>query len=163
ELEITDAIQKLLDMGKTVQSHILEGWWLDTGKKDDILEANRVVLDDFLKRDVKGKVDSQSQILGRVELGRGAKVENSTLRGPISIAEGCQIKNSFVGPYTSIGRGTVVDASSIEHSVILENCHVQGIDRLSDSLIGRGAELTKSSGKFKVVKLFIGDDSRVEL
>lgn len=163
ELEITDAIQKLLDMGKTVQSHILEGWWLDTGKKDDILEANRVVLDDFLKRDVKGKVDSQSQILGRVELGRGAKVENSTLRGPISIAEGCQIKNSFVGPYTSISRGTVVDASSIEHSVILENCHVQGIDRLSDSLIGRGAELTKSNRKFKGVKLFIGDDSRVEL
>ena len=163
ELEITDAIQKLLDMGRTVQSHILEGWWLDTGKKDDILEANRVVLDDFLKRDVKGKVDSQSQIVGRVEVGQGARVENSTLRGPISIAEGCQIKNSFIGPYTSIGKGTIVDASSVEHSVILENCHVQGIDRLSDSLIGRGAELTKSIGKVKGVKLFIGDDSKVEL
>jgi len=111
ELEITDAIQKLLAMGKTVQSHILEDWWLDTGKKDDLLEANRVVLDDFLRRDVKGKVDSQSQIVGRVEIRRGAKVENSTLRGPISIAEGCQIKNSFVGPYTSIGKGTIVDAS----------------------------------------------------
>jgi len=163
ELEITDAVQKLLDMGKTVQSHILEGWWLDTGKKDHLLEANRVVLDDLLKQDVKGKVDSQSQIIGRAEVGGGARVENSTLRGPISIAEGCQIKNSFIGPYTSIGKGTIVDASSVEHSVILENCHVQGIDRLSDSLISRGAELTKSNGKFKVVRLFIGDDSKVEL
>ena len=104
ELEITDAIQKLLAMGKTVQSHIPEGWWLDTGKKGDLLEANRVVLDDFLRRDVKGEVDSESQIVGRVEIRQGTKVENSTLRGPISIAEGCQIKNSFVGSYTSIGK-----------------------------------------------------------
>lgn len=163
ELEITDAICRLLDMGKTVQSHILEGWWLDTGKKDDLLEANRFVLDDFLKRGVKGEVDSQSQIVGKVEVGQGAKVENSTLRGPVSIAEGCQIKNSFIGPYTSIGKETTIDTSSIEHSVILENCHVQGIDHLSDSLIGRGAELTKASGKFKVIKLFIGDDAKIEL
>jgi len=163
ELEITDAIQKLIDRGKTVQSHILEGWWLDTGKKDDLLEANRLVLDDFLKRGVKGEVDSQSQIVGRVEVEQGAKVGNSTLRGPVSIAEGCQINNSFIGPYTSIGKETTIDTSSIEHSVILENCYVQGIDRLSDSLIGRGAELTKASGKFKVIKLFIGDDAKIEL
>lgn len=163
ELEITDAIQKLLDMGKRIQSHILKGWWLDTGKKDDLLEANRVVLDDYLRREVNGEIDSKSQIVGRVEVRQDTKVENSALRGPISIAEGCLIKNSFIGPYTSIGKGTIVEDSSVEHSVILENCHIRGIDHLTDSLIGRGAELTKSDGKFKTVKLFIGDDAKVEL
>lgn len=163
ELEITDAIQKFLDMRKKVQSHILKGWWLDTGKKDDLLEANRAVLDDFLKRDVKGKVDSQSRIIGRVEVRQGTKVENSTIRGPVSIAGSCLIKDSFIGPFTSIGDSTVIENSSVEHSVILENCHVCGIDHLTDSLIGRGAELTKSDGKFKRVKLFIGDDAKVEL
>ncbi len=163
ELEITDAIQKLLERGKTVQSHILEGWWLDTGKKDDLLEANRVVLDDFLRRDVKGEVDSQSQIVGRVEIRQGAKVENSTLRGPISIAEGCRIRNSFIGPFTSIGAKTVIENSSIEHSVILGNCHILKIERLADSVIGRGTEVAKQEQGFKALRLFIGDDARVEL
>lgn len=163
ELEITDAIQKLLAMGKTVQTHILEGWWLDTGKKGDLLEANRLALDDFLKPDVKGEVDSQSQITGRVEIRQGAKVENSIFRGPISIAEDCQIKNSFIGPHTSIGKGTIIEASSVEHSVILENCYVCGINRLRDSLIGSGAKLTRFSDKSGAVRLFIGDDAEVEL
>ncbi len=162
ELEITDAIQKLLDMDKRIRSHLLKGWWLDTGKKGDILEANRAVLDDFLKRDVKGKVDSRSRIIGRVEVGQGAIIESSEIRGPVSVAEDCHIKNSLIGPYTSIGKGTIVEASSMEHSVILENCYIHGIDHLTDSLIGRGAELTKSDGKFKRVKLFIGDDTKVE-
>ena len=163
ELEITDAIQRLLDMGKKVQSHILEGWWLDTGKKDDLLEANRVVLGDSLAQDVKGKVDSRSQITGRVEVRQGAVIESSEIRGPVSIAEGCRIKDSVVGPYTSIGRGTIVEASSVEQSVILDNCYVHGINRLSESLIGRGAELIKSDGKLETIKLFIGNDAKVEL
>jgi glucose-1-phosphate thymidylyltransferase len=162
-LEITDTIQRLIDSGKRVESHILEGWWLDTGKKDDLLEANRVVLDDYLKRDIKGEVDSQSQIVGRVEIGQGAKVENSTIRGPASIAEDCRIRNSLIGPFTSIGAGTVIEHSSIEHSVILENCHVSGIERLADSVIGRGTEVAKGGQNFKAVRLFIGDDASVEL
>lgn len=163
ELEITDTIQRLIDTGKNVQSYILAGWWLDTGKKDDLLEANRVVLDDYLKRKVKGEVDARSQVVGRVEIRQGTKVENSTIRGPVSIAEGCQIKNSFVGPFTSVGANTVIENSSIEHSVILENSHVSKIERLADSVIGRSTEVLKQEQGFKALKLFLGDDARVEL
>ena len=163
ELEITDAIQKLLNMGKVVRSHILDGWWLDTGKKDDLLEANRVVLDQFLKRNVRGETDSQSQIVGRVEIEKGTVVENSTIRGPVSIAGGCHIKNSFIGPFTSIGEGTIVEDSSVEHSVILESSIVCGIERLEDSLIGNRVELKRADEMFKAVKLFVGDDAKLEL
>lgn len=163
ELEITDAIQKLVDMGKTVHSHIFQGWWLDTGKKDDLLEANRLVLDEFLKRNVTGEVDSQSQIVGRVEIGGGTTVQNSTIRGPVSIAGGCHIKNSLVGPFTSIGAGTTLEDSCVEHSVILENCHIYRIERLEDSLIGKGVEVNRISERFRAIKLFVGDNAKLEL
>ena len=163
ELEITDAIQKLLDMGKEVRSHILEGWWLDTGKKNDLLEANRLVLDKFVECDIQGQIDSPSRIVGRVKISQDTIIEKSTIRGPVSIAAGCHIKNSFVGPFTSIGSGTVIEDSSIEHSVVLDNCHIYRIERLEDSLIGKGVELKKSDERFKAVKLFVGDDARLEL
>jgi len=163
ELEITDAIQKLFDMGKVVQSHILTGWWLDTGKKDDLLEANRVVLDDLLERSIKGEVDFKSQIVGRVEIGEGTKVEDSIVRGPVSIAERCRVKDSFVGPFTSIAAGATIEHSCIEHSVILENCFISNVERLEDSVIGRGVEVIRRGGNFKAVRLFVSDDARVEL
>jgi glucose-1-phosphate thymidylyltransferase len=163
ELEITDAIQRLLDDGKRVKSHILTGWWLDTGKKDDMLEANRVVLDTMLKRNIKGQVDSKSQVVGRVEIAEGARVESSTIRGPVSIGEGCQIRNSHIGPFTSVGPGTVIEDSSVEHSVILEQGRIQGIERLEDSLVGKGVEIRKGDSRFKTVKIFVGCDSRLEL
>jgi glucose-1-phosphate thymidylyltransferase len=163
ELEITDAIQELVNARRTVHSHILEHWWLDTGKKDDLLEANRVVLDEFLERDIKGEVDDKSQVLGRVEIKPNSRVENSILRGPISIAEDCLIKDSVIGPYTSIGKGTAIESSSVEHSVILENSSVKGIDRLYESLIGRGAEVGRGDDRMKALRLFIGDDAKVEL
>ena len=163
ELEITDTIQQLIDTGKNVQSYILDGWWLDTGKKDDLLEANRVVLDDFLKRDVKAELDGTSQIVGRVEIRQGTKIENSTIRGPVSIAEECQVKNSFVGPFTSIGNRTSIENSAIEHSVILENCHIFNIERLADSVIGKGTEVIKGKQGFNTLRLFLGDDATVEL
>lgn len=163
ELEITDAIQKLIDMGKEIRSHVLSGWWLDTGKKDDLLEANRVVLDDYLKRDIKGKVDPKSQIVGRVEIGEGTEIEGSVIRGPVSIAENCRITGSFIGPFTSVGAGAVIEDSSIEHSVVLENCHILKIERLADSIIGRGTRVVKQEHNFEALRLFVGDDARVEL
>jgi len=163
ELEITDAIQGLIDGGKKVQSHLLKGWWLDTGKKDSLLEANRAVLDQFLKREIRGRVDSKSSIVGRVEIRDGALIEDSTIRGPVSIAENCLVKHSFVGPFTSIGMGTVIEASSIEHSVILEDCRIYGIEHLEDSLLGKGAELKKGEGRNKAIRLFLGDNAKVEL
>ena len=163
ELEITDTIQQLINSSKKVRSHILTGWWLDTGKKDDLLEANRVVLDDLLKRDVRGEVDATSQIVGRVEVRQGAKIENSIIRGPVSIAEKCQVTNSFIGPFTSIGAQTVVENSSVEYSVILEDCHIRSIERLADSIIGKNTNVTKQEQIFKALSLFLGDDAKVEL
>ncbi len=163
ELEITDAIQKLLDIGKTVQSHLLRGWWLDSGKKDDLLEANRIVLDEFLKRDVRGDVDAASQIIGRVEIKEGTKIDNSAIRGPVSIAENCCIKNSFIGSFTSIAAGTTIEQSFIDNSVILENCSICNIERLGDSIIGRNVVITRQADGFKITRLFVGDDAKVEL
>jgi glucose-1-phosphate thymidylyltransferase len=163
ELEITDAIQKLLEMGRQVRSYILKGWWLDTGNKDDLLAANRLVLDNLLRRDIKGNIDSQSRVVGRVEIRRGVEVVSSNIQGPASIAENCQIKNSVVGPFTSIGRGTVVEDSSVENSVILENCRLYGIKRLVDSLIGRNTEVLMGKHKSEGVSLFVSDDTRIKL
>ena len=163
ELEITDAIQKLLEMKKEVNRHILRGWWLDTGKKDDILEANRVVLDDYLKRDIRGEVDSNSKIVGRVEIGKGVKIENSIIRGPVSIADDCQVKNSLIGPFTSIGAGTFIENSSIEHSVILGKCRIVNIERFADSVIGRETEIVKKERDFKTACFFVGDNARIVL
>ncbi|MFC2066340.1 glucose-1-phosphate thymidylyltransferase [Chloroflexota bacterium] len=162
ELEITDAIQKLFEMGKEVRSHILQGWWLDTGKKDDLLEANRVVLDDYARRNIKGDVDSKSKVVGRVEIGQGTKIESSIVRGPVSIAGDCHIKNSFIGPFTSIGAGTAVESSSIDHSVVLECCKIFKIEHLADSVIGRSSRVEQDQS-FKGLRLFIGDDAEIKL
>ena len=163
ELEITDAIQKLLEMGKEVRSHLVRGWWLDIGSNEGLIEANRVVLDAFSKRDIKGEVDSQSQIIGRVQIGKGTKCENSLVRGPVFIAANCRIKNSFIKPFTNIRAGTVVEDSSLEHSVILENCQILKIKDLADSVIGRNTVLAGQGKSPEKIRLFIGDNSKVTL
>ena len=165
ELEITDAIQKLLDTGKNVMSHVLTGWWLDTGKKDDLLEANTIVLDSLLQRNVhpEASIDDASKITGRVEVKAGTRIAKSTIRGPVSIDKGCNISNSFIGPFSSIGSGTIIEDSSVEHSVVLEQGRIHRIDRLADSLIGTCVELKKDNDKFKALRLFVGCDSRLEL
>ena len=162
ELEITDAIQDLLDRRLIVHSRILDGWWLDTGKKDDLLEANRVVLDSLVRRNVRGEVES-SEIAGRVEIRPQTKVLSSTIRGPVSIGAGCRIKDSFIGPFTSIASGTVIENSSVEHSVVLENCFIRNMERITDSVIGRGSHIGKKANSFAAVKIFTGDDTNLEL
>lgn len=164
ELEITDSIQKLIDMGKTVKSHILDGWWLDTGKKDDLLEANRVVLDNLLKRKIEGKVCPESRVSGRVEIGGNTEVIESTIRGPVLIAPNCRIINSFIGPFTAIGENTVIENSSVEHSVLLDGCQIKNIGMLSDSIAGRKCQISKSEKKnHSSIRLFLGDDAVIEL
>jgi glucose-1-phosphate thymidylyltransferase len=163
ELEITDTIQQLIDTGKDVRSHILDGWWLDTGKKDDLLQANRVVLDDYIKRNINGDIDNASQIDGRVDIDEGAKIVRSTIRGPVSIAADCRIIDSFIGPFTSVGTGTVIEASSVEHSAILDGCHISNVEHLIDSIIGKGVEVIKREQVSKGLRFFLGDDARVEL
>jgi glucose-1-phosphate thymidylyltransferase len=163
ELEITDTIQQLIDSGKRVHSHILAGWWLDTGKKDDLLEANRVVLDEFMKRDLRGEIDAASHVAGRVEVGEGTKIENSTIRGPVSIDNDCRITNSYIGPFTSIAAETIIEQSAVEHSVVLDKCSIRNIERLSDCVIGRCAVVCRRGDDFKSTTLFVGDDARVEL
>ncbi|MEK6582610.1 MAG: glucose-1-phosphate thymidylyltransferase [Nitrospirota bacterium] len=163
ELEITDAIQKLISMGCKVKSEILSGWWLDTGKKDDLLQANTIVLDEYIKRQIKGSVDSRSQVNGRVTVEKGASVINSIVRGPVIIGKGSRIKDSFIGPFTSIGDNVTLLGSSVEHSVILNNAFLSGVERLEDSIVGKNTRVIKNSIRHKALRLMLGDDSTVEV
>ncbi len=163
ELEITDAIQELINSGARVKSKILETWWLDTGKKDDLLAANTIVLDEWFGRDIRGDVDENSTITGRVTISEGASIKNSTLRGPVVIGEGTVIEESFVGPFTSIGKNSTIKKSIIEHSVIFSGTEVDYVDRLEDSLIGRDAKVIRCRNKHKALRLMVGDDSVVEV
>lgn len=162
ELEITDTIQEMIHIGCRVKAEILSSWWLDTGKKDDILSANTLILDEYSKTEVKGIIDQKSKVSGRVKLEEDARITNSTIRGPCVIGKNCVIKNSFVGPYTSIGNNSRIINSAVEYCVILENAVVDSIDRLEESLIGRNAKVFKNQ-KHKTLKLHIGDYSEIEI
>jgi glucose-1-phosphate thymidylyltransferase len=163
ELEITDAIQVLINTEQKVESFILDTWWLDTGKKDDLLTANAIVLDEWLKKNIEGSVDDESRILGRVKIAKGSVVKGSTIRGPVVIGENTTIINSFIGPHTSIGSNVKIKKSSIEHSVIMNESEVNDIERLEESLIGRRVNITRNEKMHKAFRLMIGDDSRIEI
>lgn len=162
ELEITDAIQELIHMGHHVKSFMLDSWWLDTGKKDDLLTANAIVLDEWCKKEIQGTVDKASRILGRVMIGRNSVVKGSTIRGPAVIGEGSVIENSFVGPHTSIGDDVRILNSAIEHAVIMNGSEVLDIERIEESLIGRRVRIYRARGH-KALRLMIGDDSLIEV
>ncbi len=164
ELEITDAIQKLIDTNKNVEASELEGWWLDTGKKDDILAANQIVLDAQLKSKILGEVDSASNISGRVEIGIGSKVTNCKIRGPVIIGENCHLEHTYIGPYTSISdRVTIID-TDLEHSVILSDTKITGIhQRIVDSVIGQRVRMQVSSKRPQALRFLVGDDSQLEI
>ena len=161
ELEITDAIQQMINMGFKVKAEILNTWWIDTGKKDDILTANAKILDEYMQQEVNATVEN-SKIEGRVKIHETAKIVNSNLRGPCVIGDDCIVENSFIGPYTSIGSGTKIVDSAIEYSVVLENAQIIGVDRLEESLIGKNAKITRDH-KNGCLKLHVGDYSEVEL
>jgi len=162
ELEITDAIQELIFMGKKIGSFVLDSWWLDTGKKDDILTANAIVLDEWGRKSIEGTVDSSSKILGRTALSKNSLIRRSTVRGPVVIGENTVIENSFIGPHTSIGDDVRIINSSVEHSVIMNGSEVLDIERVEESLIGRRVKIFKNSGH-KAIRLMIGDDSVMEV
>ena len=164
ELEITDAIQRLIDWQKPVESCRIEGWWLDTGKKDDLLEANRIILDTRLTSSILGDVDDCSKVIGRVEIGSGSKIVNSTIRGPVVIGRNCYIENCFIGPYSSIANGVKLIDADLEHSVILQDATIEGIERrIVDSAIGQRAHLTVAPRRPKALRFMIGDDCNIEL
>ncbi|MDH4028288.1 MAG: glucose-1-phosphate thymidylyltransferase [Nitrospirota bacterium] len=163
ELEITDAIQKLIETGSNVESFVLDMWWLDTGKKDDMLTANATVLDEWLKENIQGEVDGKSKVLGRVAVGRGSVVKNCTIRGPVSIGENTLVENSFIGPHTSIGSNVVIIKSSVEHSVVMNGSELRDIERLEESLVGRRVKISSNHNMHKALRLMVGDDSVVEV
>jgi len=161
ELEITDAVQEMINMGFKVKAEILNSWWLDTGKKDDILLANAKILDAYTQLDVKGDVNNSS-IEGRVKIESTAKVVSSSIRGPCIIGKNALVENSFIGPYTSVGDNSKIINSHLEYCIILENVLVKDVERLEESLIGKNAHVTKSH-KNSTIKLHIGDYSEVEV
>jgi glucose-1-phosphate thymidylyltransferase len=163
ELEITDAISKLIELGGKVHFSRLTSWWLDTGKKDDLLIANHTVLDDWLKPEIAGEVDDKSQIIGRVRVEKGARIERSSVRGPVIIGKDAVISDSRIGPFTAIGDGVTVRRSNIEHSVIMEKSSIIDVHRLEDSLLGKRVLVHPGDARRGALSLMVGDDCVVEL
>lgn len=164
ELEITDAIQKLLEMNFHIGSHILQSWWLDTGKKDDMLEANRVVLDEMNDVSMLGTIQNGSKLSGRVHVGKGTILNGCTVRGPATIGDNCVIEHSYIGPFTSIGDATKVSYAELEYCIVRENCQILDFHgRIEDSLLGANVELTRGQQKPVAYRLMLGDDSKVEV
>ena len=162
ELEITDAIQWLLDQGERVRCELLTGWWIDTGKLTPLLEANRLLLE-RIETDIAGHVDEASSIEGRVVIGEGAKVIGSTIRGPVAIGAGTRIEQSFVGPFSAVGSRCVVERSEIEHSVVMDDSSIIDIARLEDSLIGSDATVSRSQRKPRALRLMVGDHCQIDV
>ena len=162
ELEITDAIQWLIDNGYRVRTQVFDGWWIDTGKLTPLLEANRLVLETVAER-LEGTVDADSRIEGRVVLEEGAELVRSIVRGPVVIGAGTKVVDSYVGPFTSIAEGCEIVDSEIEHSVVLADSRIVGVRRIADSLVGREVEIVRTDVGPRALRLMLGDHSRVDL
>lgn len=161
ELEITDAIQHLIDHGLEVRPHIVDGWWKDTGKLEDMLEANRLILDTIQRR-VDGSVDPESRVEGKVIVEAGAVIENSVVRGPVVIGARARIVNAYVGPFTSIMSDAEVRDSEIEHSIVLEGSSIINLAaRIEDSLIGKNVRIYRLPVKPSAYRFMLGDNSEI--
>jgi glucose-1-phosphate thymidylyltransferase len=163
ELEITDTIQKLIDDGRRVESRTVGGWWKDTGQLQDMLDANRLVLED-LERRVDGELDDDSKVEGRVVVEAGATLERAVVRGPAIIGAGARIVDAYVGPYTAIAEGVVVQGSEVEHSILLEGARIVDLPaRMEASLLGRNVQLASSDGLPKTLRMIVGDNAEITI
>ncbi len=162
ELEITDAIQTLIDDGLRVESHTVSGWWKDTGQLADMLEANRLVLEEIERR-IEGEL-TDSKVEGKVAVAPGARLERATVRGPAIIGEGAVIRDAYVGPYTSIDRAVTVERCEVEHSILLEGASIVNLEaRMEASLLGRNVKLARGDGMPKTLRMIVGDNSEIEI
>jgi glucose-1-phosphate thymidylyltransferase len=162
ELEITDAIQYLVDNGMRVEPQIVKGWWKDTGQLADMLEANRLILDTLEGRCDGTLVDSQLD--GRVVVAAGARLERSTVRGPAIIGARARLIDAYVGPYTAVGDGCVVERAEVEHSILLAGSEVRGLDgRLESSLLGRNVRISRDARQPRAYRFMLGDNSEVRV
>ncbi len=160
ELEITDAIQWLVDERLTVESHVVRGWWKDTGRLDDMLEANRLILETLTRR-VDGEL-VDAQVDGRVVVEAGARLERSTVRGPAIIGAGAVLLDAYVGPYTAVGRHCVIESAEVEHSILLEGSSVRGLDgRMESSLLGRDVTIARGDRQPRAYRFMVGDSSEI--
>ncbi|HWB16729.1 MAG TPA: glucose-1-phosphate thymidylyltransferase [Vicinamibacterales bacterium] len=163
ELEITDAIQHLVDAGLEVRPHVVDGWWKDTGKLEDILEANRLILDTIEPR-IEGTVDDASRVEGKVIVGPGAVIERSVVRGPVVIGAGARITHAYVGPFTAIGDHVELRDTEIEHSIVLEGARITDLaNRIEDSLIGRHVVISRLPVRPSAYRFMLGDNSEVSI
>jgi glucose-1-phosphate thymidylyltransferase len=161
ELEITDAIQWLVKQGLAVEPHLVEGWWKDTGKLSDLLEANRLILEDVVP-EVRGAVRGCTQVEGRVVVEAGAEIVDSLVRGPAVIGAGARVMNSFIGPFTSVADGVTIENSEIEYSIILAGSVIRDLGgRLVDSLVGKNCDIRRVEAKPRAFRLMVGDNSQV--
>jgi glucose-1-phosphate thymidylyltransferase len=162
ELEITDAIQQLLDGGMRVEPHIVRGWWKDTGRLEDMLEANRLVLDNL-----PGRVDGElidSRVDGRVVIESGARLERTTVRGPAIIGAGARLSDCYIGPYTAIGERCEIQGSEVEHSILLTGCIVSDLDgRMESSLLGRNVTVRRGDRQPRAYRFMVGDNSDISI
>lgn len=162
ELEITDAIQYLVDQGKNVEPHLVDGWWKDTGRLDDMLQANRLVLEDLQPRQDGELIDTQ--IEGRVVIEAGAKLERCVVRGPAVIGAGAQLTDAYIGPYTSVDKDVVIERSEVEYSIILEGSKIADLGaRLEASLIGKHSQVVRTNGMPRTFRLLVGDKCEISL
>jgi glucose-1-phosphate thymidylyltransferase len=160
ELEITDAIQHLVDRGARVEPHIVAGWWKDTGRLDDMLEANRLILDRLEARIDGELVDSTAD--GRVQIEAGARLENCTVRGPAVIAAGARLTDCYIGPYTAIGENCVIERAEVEHSILLAGVTVVGLEgRMESSLLGRNVTIGRGDRQPRAYRFMVGDNSEI--
>ncbi len=163
ELEITDAIQWLVDHGRSVHPHLVSGWWKDTGKIEDMLEANRIVLDTFAAKGCDG-LPGDCRVEGKVVVEPGARLERATVRGPAIIGAGATVRDAFVGPYTAVGPGCLIDRCEIENSIVLEASRLERIPvRIADSLIGKNVRIHPGLERPRVHRFLVGDNSEIGL